>query len=215
MILRPPEKAAVLVTIAGRQGFLRRLLLSTADAWIEFERKLALHAMWLLERRASPGGLLFSTVSLHHTEARLMRGAPATILRQNAEERLRRAVNVTAWVLNGLVSTEELARQVARYEQRGRTGQERAWGEVVRLSAAVQEQRAEALEDARKREPLWRLALTGLVLRRPRWDHLHNAAMGKVRVPSMLPVAILLQLAQPMLLSRRASEELLLSRPCG
>lgn len=86
---------------------------------------------------------------------------PRTILRQNADERLRRALHVTAWVLNGLVTTDELAREVARYEARGRTGGEATWRAVVEASAALEEKRAAAMGDVARRETVLRQVKVG------------------------------------------------------
>lgn len=100
-----------------------------AGGWIGLKRWLALHFMWLLDRRLA-GGVVFSSVPLSATEARLRLALREIVIKQNRDERLRRAANVTAWVVNGLVATEEMAAEVARYEVRSemsfcRNGQNR------------------------------------------------------------------------------------------
>lgn len=80
----------------------------------ERARWWALRVAWLLERRV-PGG---KPTSLEATEARLQAMVGGVILRRNKEERLRRAANVTSWVVNGLITKEELATEAAAYEVR-------------------------------------------------------------------------------------------------
>lgn len=83
-----------------------------------FQYWLTLRVMWLLERRIT-GGLFSSVLTLEAAEARLKSALCGTLLQLNYDERLRRAANVTAWVINGLVTTDALAKQVAQYEVRG------------------------------------------------------------------------------------------------
>lgn len=146
-------------------------------------RWLFVRLVWLLERHAS-GGVLSSRTTLGHARARLLREAPWVVLRQNADERLRRALHVAAWVVGGLVTTDELAREVARYEARGRTGGEREWQAVVEASAAVAGRRRAALQEATAREPLWKLATVGA-------RNLRTELLRNTTVRSSLPFAFL------------------------
>lgn len=61
-------------------------------------------------------------LSLRATQERLHNELRDLVIAENAMERLRRAANVTNWVLQGLVTTPALAKRVASYEVR-REGQ--------------------------------------------------------------------------------------------
>lgn len=97
-----------------------------------FARWVFVRAVWYVQRSV-PGR---ERLSLGRTRERLEEGLRELIIQENAAERLRRAVNMTNWILQGLVTTPALAREVAEYERRGRTGEEEEWREIVAESAA-------------------------------------------------------------------------------
>lgn len=92
-------------------------LLSPTGGLKRIRRYFVLRFVWILERRLT-GGVLFSTVSLEKVQQRLNVALRLNTPEQNHDERLRRAANVTTWVLNGLITTEEIAVKVAAYEAR-------------------------------------------------------------------------------------------------
>lgn len=87
-----------------------------------FSYGLVIRILWLLERREgrrrkAPA----ANLTLRRTEERLEEKLQALVRAANWRERLRRSTNVARWVVQGLVSTPELAAAVAKYEVRSVT----------------------------------------------------------------------------------------------
>lgn len=99
-----------------------------------------------IERKSRRG------TSLKRTKKRLENKLQEMVRAANWRERTRRAGNVTHWVLQGLVTTPELAKDVARYESRGRTGEEQLWVDIVAAAKehepTTKEALAKAVQDA-------------------------------------------------------------------
>lgn len=87
-------------------------------------RAVFVRVVLFLERRVS-GRRRAGTIA--RTRARLDARLQEVVRAANWRERVRRAANVTSWVLQGLVDSPEVAAEVARYEARGRTGEEGPW----------------------------------------------------------------------------------------
>lgn len=85
---------------------------------------------------------------LKRTKKRLDDKLQEMVRAANWRERLRRAENVVAWTLQGIITTPELAKRVAEYESRGRTGDEPLWLEVVAASQSHEPAAKRALEAA-------------------------------------------------------------------
>lgn len=89
-------------------------------------RWVVLRSVWFIDLHTPEGPVrLYSArwwrrlfPPLRETRSRLDAGLERMILEANYCERLRRAANVTNWVLMGLVSTRQRAQSVASYEVR-------------------------------------------------------------------------------------------------